>query len=199
MSGSLSAFSSPTDNAGNTWTAAASFGPEVTLGAVADTYAKQDKGGDDNFGIAVEMKVDSHEAKNKRSFVRFDISSIPAGSTIDSATLTLCATEVPAVARTYEVHRVTAAWVETILTWNLQPSVAATATDSATTPAAPGCMTWTVTADVQAWVDGSANDGWRVSDSVEGDVVHTEGKFRSREDILLPAEHPKLDVTYTST
>ena len=166
-----------------------------TFGAVADTWAKQDKNPDTNYGTDVDMDVKSQSTKENRSFVRFDISSIAAGSTVNSATLTTCATAVPGVTRTYDVHQVTSSWVETTLTWNLQPTVAATATDSTTTPAAPGCMTWTVTADVQAWIDGTTNNGWRISDSViDGDNNTT--KFRTREDGTVD-EVPKLVVDYS--
>ena len=166
--------------------------------SVADTYAREFKP-NDNHGTLTVMQVGSWLAtKDERSFAQFDVSSIPAGSTVDSATLTLCATAVPGATRTYDAHRVTASWVETTLTWNNQPSVAASATDSVTTPAAPGCMAWTVTSDVQLWVDGTANNGWRVSDSVEGQGTKYITKFRTREDTAVPAEQPTLDVTYTA-
>ena len=165
------------------------------FGAVADTYAKQDKNPDTNYGTIDEMKIKALSNKEDRSFVRFDISSIPAGTTINSATLTLCLNTVPGVTRTYDVHQVTSSWVETTLTWNLQPTVAASPTDSTTTPGAPGCMTWTVTADVQAWVDGTTNNGWRVTDSVIGGD-NESGKIRTREDLVVPAEQPKLVVDY---
>ncbi len=172
---------------------AGSFCP--TFDAVADTHAQQDKA-TNNYGTDTSMLVRSWQAtKNARAFVRFDVSSIPVGSTITSATLTLCAERVPSGTRTYEVHRVTASWGETTLTWNNQPSVAAAATDSATLPSSPSCMTWTVTADVQAWVDGTANDGWRMWDTVEGDNPKQITEFRTRENSVA-AERPKLDVTY---
>ena len=135
-------------------------------------------------------------AKNERTFVRFDVSSIPAGSTVDSATLTLCATSVPSATRTYGVHRVTAAWVETTITWANQPTVAGAVTAATTTPGSPGCMSWNVAPDVQLWVDGTANNGWRVSDATEDDAKNVT-KYRSREDGLI-AERPTLDVTYTA-
>ena len=130
--------------------------------------------------------------------MRFDVSSIPAGSTIDSATLTLCPTRVPDDTRTYNVHRVTASWVETTLTWSNQPTVGGTASDSATTPASVACMTWTLAGDVQAWVDGTANNGWRVSDSVESQGTKYWTEYRTREDTGVPSEQPRLDVTYTA-
>ena len=154
----------------------------VSLNSVADTFAEQDDA-DKNFGTTLDMLVQSKPTANHRSFAQFNVSSIAAGSTIHSAILTLCATTVPASTRTYDVHRVTASWVETSLTWNNQPAAAATATDSATTPGSPACMIWTVAADVQAWVDGTANNGWRVTDSVEDDSDYIT-KFHARE--LLP-------------
>ena len=166
----------------------------AALTSVADTDGEENDA-DKNFGTGVEMRVQSKAGgTNHRSFGRFDVSSIPAGSTIDSATLTLCAADTQSSPRTYDVHRVTASWVETTLTWNNQPGVVAAATDSATTPISPVCMTWTVTADVQAWVDGTANNGWRVADSVEEGSDYL-AKFHTREN-GESAQRPKLDVVY---
>ena len=102
-------------------------GNAVSLVSSADSYVRQDAAGT-NYGTAVLMDVgsmkDGGTSKNRRSFVEFDVSSIPASSTVSSATLTLCATAVPGVTRTYDVHAVSADWVETTITWTNQPSVA---------------------------------------------------------------------------
>ncbi|MCH8920266.1 MAG: DNRLRE domain-containing protein [Chloroflexi bacterium] len=135
--------------------------------------------------------------QNRRSFVQFDVSSIPAGSNVNSATLTLCATAVPAATRTYDAYRVTAGWVEGTITWNNQPAVAGAATATNTTPATPGCMTWNIANDVQLWVDGTANDGWRIHDVSENSATQYLTQFRTKEDGAVPAEQPKLDVNYT--
>ena len=143
------------------------------------------------------MTVRSH-AKDYRSFVRFDVSAIPDGSTIDTATFTLCAVSVPGQERTYEVHRVTEAWGETTITWNNQPTVAPAATTTATTPASPACMSWDVASDVQAWVDGTGdNFGWRVKDQSEDATEHKSSDLRTKEDATVPSEQPQLEVTYT--
>ena len=172
----------------------------VSFTSVADSYVQQDLAGT-NFGAATLMDVQSAKSGpnplNRRSFVEFDVSSIAAGSTVNSATLTLCATAVPATTRTYEVFQTTADWVEASITWADQPTVAGAATATATTPASPGCMTWTVTADVQAWVDGTANEGWRVNDDFEGSAQARLSQLRTLENSVT-AERPNLDVTYIS-
>ena len=57
-------------------------------------------------------------------------------------------------------------------------------------------MTWTVAADVQAWVDGTTNNGWRVNDDTENSGTQHLTQFRTLEEAVVTAERPKLDVTY---
>ena len=76
--------------------------------------------------------------------------------------------------------------------------MAGAVTDTADTPATPGCMTWAVTADVQSWVDGTSNDGWRVSDSVESSSTKRISKFRTSEDGAVPADQPRLRVNFVA-
>ncbi|HEY82272.1 MAG TPA: DNRLRE domain-containing protein [Dehalococcoidia bacterium] len=126
-----------------------------------------------NYGTALTMKVSSgiptSNETNARVFLKVDISSIPAGAVIQSANLTLWAKEYPEVARTYDLHRVTANWTETSIHWNNQPGIAASATASARTPSDNSTpMKWEVRNDIQAWLDGvTTNYGWRISDAAE--------------------------------
>ncbi|MEE9261902.1 MAG: DNRLRE domain-containing protein, partial [Dehalococcoidia bacterium] len=166
-----------------------------TLLAVADTYVKEDKGGDDNFGTAVEMLVKPDPTKVKRALVAFDLSSIGAGSTVNSATLTLCFTLVKS-GRVHELRMVTSSWVETAVVWNDQPTASATVTDTLTVPGALGCVSYTVTSDVQAWVDGTANNGWQIRDQDETTSVG-DSQYRTRENGTV-SERPKLQVAYMS-
>ena len=175
---------------------ATSCGTDVTFNSIADTWADEQKP-TLNKGTLTTMTTRSWQsAKDGRSFVEFDVSSIPAGSTVNTATLTLCAVAVPTSARTIDLHRITASWVETTLNWTNQPGVAGSVTDSATTPGSPACMTWDVATDVQLWIDGTANEGWRAKDSVEGQGTKYTTEFATREN-GTPADRPILDVNYT--
>ena len=168
------------------------------FGATADTYVKEDKGGDDNFGPVNDIQVTSESGKLKRSLVSFDVSSIPSGSTINSATLILCLSADPqsgAQGRTHELRLVTSSWIETTVVWNDQPTVSGTATATITVPTTAQCLTFSVTADVQSWVDGTSNYGWRLSDQTEG-VSNGDVDYRSRENATTD-ERPELKVTYT--
>jgi hypothetical protein len=167
----------------------------ATYTSTADIWADENQP-TDTHGSNTEMIVRSmFPAKNGRSYVEFDVSAIPSGSTIVSATLTLCPDRDPSESRTYDVHRVSTSWVETTLTWNNQPSVAASATDSQTQVDALICTTWTVTSDVQAWVDGTANYGWRISDDSEENVGSIDTDYKTREHGDT-ADRPELVATY---
>jgi hypothetical protein len=167
-----------------------------TLTAVTDSYVDGDVlAAGSNFGTAATLSVRSAALGNRRSFVRFDLTACPdfANARVISATMVLFATTA-AAGRTYDVHRATASWSETVVTWNAQPAIAASAT--ASTATAAGEMSWSVAADVSAFVAGSAtNFGWRITDRTEGAAVAQTSTFASRED-GMPSRRPRLHIEY---
>jgi hypothetical protein len=169
-----------------------------TLTAAGDTYADGavlNQG--TNFGTATQLHVRSDALGNKRSFVRFDVSScIPSGARIKTATMSLFLATAPGASRTHQAHRVTASWDETTLTWSNQPGVVASPTDSVATGTTNNVtLSWTVTSDVQAFADGTANNGWRLADSAEGSLGAQEGRYNSREHAAV-GQRPSLSITY---
>jgi hypothetical protein len=153
---------------------------------------------------------------NRRPYLRFDLTkcpkAIPSTATVKVSTLRLYVTAVPAVCRTEDIFRVTAAWVEGTITWNNQPfgtsinnPPTGNRTDAITVGAAPCQNTgtnvyvngWTVTADVQAFVAGTAsNFGWMIRDDVESSATARNARFTSRDANVL-AQAPQLVITYT--
>ena len=149
---------------------------------------------DQNYGGLAYMYV---QQKNpiQRSLVQFDLSSIPVGSTISSATLSLYASTA-AAARTYGAYRITATWVETTVTYTNQPTTAGTATATA---ASGTTMNFTVTADLQDWIETptATNWGWMVMDESEGTGGAAQTTIYTREEGTLTTLRPKLAVTFT--
>ncbi len=145
------------------------------------------------------MQVDGNLNQVKRAFVMFDLSSIPAGSTVNSASLSLCFPKAPqagAAGHIHELHLVTSTWTESGLTWNTQPAAAVAVTDFITVPATAQCVTFTTTADVQAWVNGTSNFGWRVNDQDEMLTTGYNAGYATREEPAID-QRPWLTVTYT--
>jgi hypothetical protein len=177
-----------------------------TVTSIADTYADQAAlSAGSNFGGGTTMLVESSVTSvtllpsNKRSFVRFDLSScsIPSVASVVSATLNLYLSTAPSASRTYDTFRVTGSWGETTLTWNNQPAVAATATASVATGSTSGTtLSWNVAGDVQSFVSGAAtNNGWRISDRSESSTTTRTGRFATRE-AGTPTQRPTLTITY---
>lgn len=165
--------------------------------ATADSYVNQASAGS-NFGTATTLDVRSSSLANRRTFVQFALGpcSIPANALITQASLRLFLYAAPTASRTYEARRVTATWTETGITWTNQPGVAASATATAATGTTSNVtLSWNVTADVQAFVDGTANFGWRIADETENSSSARTGRFRSAE-YGTAAQRPVLEVTY---
>jgi hypothetical protein len=183
--------------------AAASLSAQlVTLQAAADTTLQR-ANPDQNFGAQKSLVL---KEGGNRVLVRFDLAAITAavgGGSLASAQLRLYIGENAAnwgpTGRTVDIYRLDAAWVETAATWdcaddtNLANSLpdcnpqwnGGTIEDDATdtiavTGASSGWIQFDVTADVQAFLAGTADDGWLIQKTDEGqagrlDLVSREG------------------------
>ena len=207
FSASMTVTSQPLQNAGDgdltytsDWSAAGTPGgpASVSLIPTGDSGTKLDKP-TSNQGTSAKLEV-KVQAPNKigRSFLQFDVSSIPTDATVDSASLTLCTTKGGAAGRNYDVHRIAGTWTELGITHANQPTINPTATDTIVTLSTIDCnQVWTVTPDVAAWVGGTAtNNGLRVSDQDETSTTQVKQTYNSRE--AGGGVEPKLDVNYTT-
>ncbi|HEY8170477.1 MAG TPA: DNRLRE domain-containing protein [Candidatus Limnocylindria bacterium] len=184
---------------------------------VSDTTVRQGTPAG-NFGTVTNLTVSSAASANQRIYLSFDLAScapaIPASATVRGAVLRLFSTALPAVCRTVDIFRVTAAWTETVVTWNSQPfgtainnPATASRTDSFNVGTPAGCENLTnttyitgadVTADVAAFVAGTAtNRGWMLRDDVEGSATTRTWTAASKELGTL-ARAPQLIITYVA-
>jgi len=153
-----------------------------------------------NYGTDTELKCKSYTASNSQRFVlTFDLSGIPSNAIITSAILTLIPTTTSGDDRTISAHRVTDTWTEGPVTWaNTATDFDATATSTSFlewTGSLPASALWTVTTDVQDFVDGvEINYGWLLKDNSE-DASQSSWFFGSDEN-LTSSNRPKLTVVY---
>ena len=171
-----------------------------------------------NFGATTTMLISSSAAVNQRLYLRFDLAAcapaIPSSAVVRLATLRLYATVLPAVCRTVDLFRATAAWTEAGITWNLQPFGAAinnpasgSRTGTFNIGAIAGCQNLTanayivggtVTSDVAAFVAGSAtNFGWMLRDDVEASATARSSTF-STKNLGTVGQAPQLVITYVN-
>lgn len=151
-----------------------------------------------NFASSSFDYITENATYTARSFI-YAAPSIPAGSVVSSATLTIylgACTHWGALSLTQVTSRI----ADSQKTWNRQPTIgtvgagaAATISPGSSTEAQP--VTFDVTAMVQAWVNGTANFGWEVRNSDTGSPVSIGryGFYGAKS-----AHPPVLSVTYTS-
>lgn len=140
------------------------------------------------------------------SFIYFDLSSIPPGSTITSAYLRLHIQAYDGVqwsgTANVNVGRVTGSWSESTITWGNMPEYVSTGIAITATDSDEGTfVSFDLTSEVQAIVNGADNYGWNLyaDPSTVGNAdsftfVGFESKDHS--DSTL---RPKLDLTFTSS
>ncbi len=171
----------------------------TVTGAQTDTYVDQ-ASATSSFGSAATLGVvpSGDAPKQQWTFVKFDLSScnIPATGGADSATLSLYLSTAPTTSFNYDLTRVTSAWGGT-LTWNQAQSL--TYAGSSTTSVAGGTtsgfrISFPVTGDVDAFIKGGADFGWRVSATGSGqNAVKDTAKFASTDS---GSNVPTLTVNY---
>ncbi|MED7930543.1 DNRLRE domain-containing protein [Nonomuraea sp. LP-02] len=136
----------------------------------------------------------------ERAYLKFDTAAL-TNVNVSAATLSMRRTEAYGCGDAQsgiKAQRVTAAWIDTALTWENQPGITtageAVANDSATC-GAPGTMSWNLAAMAQAWASGSANHGLMlrgVDETLDGRPQYDRA-FES----FNATNKPTLSVTYT--
>ena len=171
----------------------------TVTGALVDTYVDQNAP-TSSFGTALTLDmIPSGDApKQAWVFVKFDLTScnIPTTGGADSATLSLYLSNAPTTSFNYDVTRVTSTWAST-LTWNQAQTLtyaAAPTTSVAGGTTAGVRISFPVTVDVDSFIKGGSNFGWRVSDTGVGlNLLKDTAQFASTDSA---ANVPTLTINY---
>jgi hypothetical protein len=144
----------------------------VTLTPSADSYINGNSD-ETNYGAQSTMQV--YESGERRGVLRFNLSSVPAGTPLADARLRLYVSSLAARSggtMNLRVHALTSSWTENHVSWDERTASAEWSSEggdyhpaAAATLALPasfssGWIEFSVTALAQAWVDGvTPNDG----------------------------------------
>ncbi|BDD09320.1 hypothetical protein FUAX_17520 [Fulvitalea axinellae] len=168
---------------------------DVVLSPVADAYVYgKNKGTNYGTGADILVKEGGSVPYIRRGYFKFDLSSLPAGAVVNSASFDLAVKSSNGTAQSTAFNLSTVAddsWTETGVNWNNMPQVGAVA-DSQTGTAAGTVMSFDVEQEsADALTDGALS--LHLRSAVAGPAYLT---FHSREasDASL---RPKLRVTYT--
>lgn len=181
--------------------------PAATAGN--DSYIKQDKK-DERRGGDSELRVKTENGKLNRTLLRFDVSGIPAGSTISSATLSLWVKEVRDGNVTINAHKLTNSWNEPQVTWKARDKAAnqnwsteggdynAVVIDSEAfvKDVKNYWATWNLTSAVTDWLNTPATNYGVILESPVTSPKN-ETKFKSSDDGTA-AQRPMLEICYSS-
>lgn len=169
---------------------------------------------DTNFGGSTELQIGrSGTGHNTWILLMFDLRSIPAGSTVNSASLSLyglsptlaaarpggdAGAAVPAAANQVYVHRnaggLPNVWTEAGVTWNNKPSTVAADDGPGLVDKTEAWNSITVTAAVRQWVqNGAANNGL----TLKGDGSTAWLMFLASRELQAGGFAARLLVSYT--
>lgn len=149
-----------------------------------------------NFGTQPEIEVRPDNGANRRGLIRFDLSAIPQGSTVTSATLYLFEKDKKLDQVTY-LYRINSPWDENTVTWNFPWTTPGGDFDNSRAyasffPNQSNCMlTIDLTDLVQEWVAGTSNYGFLLYSIGPNHIL----RYASKENGVVD-QQPRLVVNY---
>lgn len=161
--------------------------------------------GNQNYGSQTNLSAGGGTSSPpaSRTYLQFDLSSIPPNTTLESANISLyyygwygpsdLSADLP-------IQKVTSAWDESTITYNNQPSFDASpvANLSVGNSGNYGWQTVNLTTLVQSWLNGSvSNNGLMIN--YANPPVNNAKDFYSSDYIADPSLRPKLVLTYSQT
>ncbi|HXG60257.1 MAG TPA: DNRLRE domain-containing protein [Planctomycetota bacterium] len=184
--------------------------PSSSYAGTRDTYISASNT-TTNYGASTALLVDGDDpngtGRDKAILIKWDLSSIPPGSRVQSASITFDVLNPSS--QSYEIYRAGKPWVEGEATWNVYRTGSSwevpgakgsgdrgTTVRGKLTGTSTGLQTMALNADgvalIQQWVDNpSSNFGFIIANA-----SNTDGIDLSSREIGTASRRPKLAVTY---
>jgi len=159
-----------------------------------------------NYGstTTLEPDGDAGSGTDKSGLVRWQLSGIPAGSIVQSASITFQITDP--TTETFNVYKLLRPWTESQVTWQNAATGTPWATAGAMGATDRGAIVGTVTGSngtktitlnsaglsmVQSWMDGGTNAGVVIAHATNANAIY----FATSEH-ATPSFRPRLNITY---
>lgn len=171
-----------------------------------DSFIEGDPGHQDHNKVDdKDIKTDSESNKQFRGLLEFDLSSLPTGVKIVSASLEIYLDSTLGASDTVSIHSLSSNWVESEVTWLERESgqnwssaggdYVASASGSFLTDSV-GWKAADLTSLAQQWSDTpTSNNGVILASAATSG--NNEKKYVSSDDNVDPSLHPKLTLVYT--
>lgn len=138
-------------------------------------------------GTDPDMYAGVYSTSRQYGLLQFDVSSIPAGTTITSADITL--TLGSSTADTVRFHKVTSPWTESAASWSTHGTAWNSTVEGTFTAGIYGARTFSATGIVQSWVTApTTNNGMLFESTTNRTQMKTSEATADRQ--------PKLVVCY---
>jgi hypothetical protein len=144
-------------------------------------------GGDTSLHVGLVMDPATGRLGERQTLVQFDLSGLPAGATIVTATLQLYQTAASG-SDAYQIRpdAALASWQEAAVTWNSRPATGNLGDPALTLDYASGWKQWDVTQIVRAWQTGRMPNYGIVLVGLNVGVPPSERVFASRNATAWP-------------
>jgi len=154
--------------------------PPITLDSTEECFVGSARPSHNYGDGIVYIGFDAVEAGKERALVKFNLSSIPAGSTVLSAQFG--ARNLPHYSSggpiSVTLYRATGNWSEASVTWNSKPGYSTSGSDATAVLPNDDWVYWDASGIVAMWVNqGYANYGSYLITDVENSLVTTERVF----------------------
>lgn len=164
----------------------------TSLGVLQDSYVDS-RLASTNFGSDTNLHVNTYQFKFgsfyfRRSFIEFDLSTIPPNAVIHSAKIVLKRSSAISGSNPFKVKRVTSSWVESTIRHAVQPTISTLSEDiSSSYTQSNDTLFFDVTAMTQRMIYGSAdNYGWSIQVNNEALTSGSGCSFYSSESSYVP-------------
>ena len=153
---------------------------------------------DINYGILSTIAVGNTASSILRTYIKFDLSTVPANARITYADLRLYQYSTIGLDNfAIGLYAVTGDWDESTITWNLQPTSSTDAEITINiTAGATTWKFWDIDTLVQSWLDGDITNYGMILKDTEETSVNTLTYFWTSDYAIDTTRRPKLVIYY---